>query len=627
MNIHTPHPPPAGLAKTALLLLFIFTMSTDSTSAERPYTGLPIGPGRIIEDRTGIVYVAVFDQADGTVVRRVNNEWETWYQGPIQGLEIAPDGDVWLAKGDEIVRHSSGSGSVSRSASFIPLGLPGPLLATREGDIWCTGCANVRRGNGLFEATPLAPAGWAITPSCDDPFGNIWAIANDGRRQDLAVLNRQHPHTWRLIDLPGEDSGAPWAGAITDDSGFVWIAQQEAVLRVDPRSASGHRTFARPVESPISAIARIASDQVALGFADGSVRELTAPIDQEPQWRTIIPSGIGPVHAMLHDRSGDLWILTAGTIQRITTQRSPWHDHWDEQPRMPVGNHDHIFARIDDRLYTAGGKTFFGWPAEEWVNLDHIWSYDLHDRTWRVEPPMLEPGKAYSGITALGGELWLLGGNFRDEKARGGTRKTATVEIYDPHSRQLRLGPPLPRPADQIVALTVDDRLYAIGGADDDGPAAEVLSIAANETQWSHRSPAPGPLMQASGCVLGGKIYIAAGPSSKCPGLFVYDPQQDQWDQVTHPAATPPSAPMCTAFADKVWVMGGRGITGGQTATYVYSPASGDWQRGPDIPLPVSWAAAADANGRLLIAGGAYEDDRVGTFFNTDRVFLLRKDR
>ena len=40
---------------------------------------------------------------------------------------------------------------------------------------------------------------------------------------------------------------------------------------------------------------------------------------------------------------------------------------------MPVGNHDHIFARIGDRLYTAGGKTFFGWPADEWVNLDHVW--------------------------------------------------------------------------------------------------------------------------------------------------------------------------------------------------------------------------------------------------------------
>ncbi len=607
-------------------MLFLFTMSIETTSAETLYTDLPTGPGLILEDRAGIVYVAVFDQTDGTVIRRFNDYWETWYQGPVQGLGIAPDGDVWIAQGDEIVRHAPDY-STTRTASFIPRDAPGPLLATREGDIWCTGCANMRRGNALFEAVPLAPSGWTITPTCDDPFGNIWAIANDGQRQDLAILNRQHPHSWRLVGLAAEYSSDPWTGAIIDDSGFVWVGLQEAALRVDPRSATGHRTFANPIESPITAIARVAGGQVALGFADGSVRELAAPVDQEPQWRTIVPSGNGSIQAMLHDRIGDLWVLSAGTIQRVETLRSSWHAHWDEQPRMPVGNHDHIFARIDDRLYTAGGKTFFGWPADEWVNLDHIWSYDINDGTWRVEPPMLEPGKAYSGIAALAGELWLLGGNFRDEKARGGTGKTATVEIYDPLSRRLRLGPPLPRPADQVVALTVDDRLYAIGGADDESSAPDVLSIAANETQWSHRAPAPGPLSQASGCVLNGKIYIAAGPSAKCPGLFVYDPQLDHWDQIIHPASQPPSAPMCTAFADKVWVMGGRGKTGGQTATYIYSPASGEWQEGPEIPLPVSWAAAADANGRLLIAGGAYEDDRVGTFFNTDRVFLLRNER
>ena len=621
------HAPHAGFAMIACFLFFLLIMSIKTTTADTVYTGLPTGPSLILEDRAGLVYVAVFDETDGIIIRRPSSHWETWYQGPVHGLQIAPDGDVWIAQSNEIVRHSSDRNSISHTASFIPRSAPGPLLATREGAIWCAGCANMRRGDALFEAVPLAPAGWTITPCCDDPFGNIWAIANNGQRQDLAILNRQHPHTWRLIDLPTDHSIVPWIGPVIDDYGFVWVGLPQAALRVDPRLATGHRVFVNPVESPITAIARIANGQVALGFADGSVRELATPVHQAPQWRTVIPSGSGAVQGMLHDRTGDLWVLAGGAIQRVETLRSPWHAHWDEQPRMPVGNHDHIFARIGDRLYTAGGKTFFGWPANEWANLDHIWSYNLDDGTWRVELPMLEPGKAYSGIAPLAGELWLLGGNLRDEKATGGPVKTATVEIYDPPSRRLRLGPQLPRPADQIVALTVADRLYAIGGANDEGPVPDVLSIAVDETEWSHHAPAPGPLMQASGCVLSGKIYIAAGPSAQCPGLFVYDPQQDRWDQIIHPASQPPSAPMCTAFAGKVWVMGGRGQNAGQTATYIYSPTNGDWHQGPDIPLPISWAAAADANGRLLIAGGAYEDDRIGNFFYSDRVFLLRNDR
>ena len=627
MITERPRPRRARLATTAWLFLLYLVMTNETTTAETLYEGLPTGPGLIREDRDGTVYAAVIGAADGIVLRYADGDWEIWHKGPIQGLQVAPDGDLWIAQGSEIVRHPSGRDPIIRTPSFMPEEAPGPLLATREGDIWCAGCAQMRRGDALFAAVPLAPSGWSITPCCEDSFGNVWAIADDGQRQDLAVVNRQYPHAWRLIDLPAEYCASPWAGAMVDDSGFVWVGMPGAALRVDPRAASGHRLFASPVDVRVTAIARSASRQVVLGFADGSVRELIAAVDQEPQWRTILPSGAGPVQALLHDRAGDLWVMAAGTIARIPALRAPWHADWDEQPRMPAGNHDHIFARIGDRLYTAGGKTFFGWPADEWVNLDHVWSYDINDGTWRVEPPMLEPGKAYSGIGALTGELWLLGGNFRDEEAKWGTGKTATVEIYDPQSRRLRFGPRLPRPADQIVALTVGERLYAIGGADDEGPAPDVLSIASGETAWRRHMPAPGPIMQASGCVLDSKIYIAAGPAAECPGLFVYDPGQDRWDQITTPAPQAPQAPMCTAFAGKVWVMGGRGKGGGQTATYAYSPDSGEWQRGPDIPLPVSWAAAADVNGRLLIAGGAYEDGKVGNFFNTDRVFLLRSDR
>ena len=134
-----------------------------------------------------------------------------------------------------------------------------------------------------------------------------------------------------------------------------------AALRVDPRAAqNGQRAFPSPVDSPITAIARGVGRQVVLGFADGSVRELEAVVDEEPQWRSVLAAGAGPVQALLHDRAGDLWVLAGGAVRRLGTLRAPWQADWEEQPRMPAGNHDHIFARIGDRLYTAGGKTFFG---------------------------------------------------------------------------------------------------------------------------------------------------------------------------------------------------------------------------------------------------------------------------
>ena len=230
---------------------------------------------------------------------------------------------------------------------------------------------------------------------------------------------------------------------------------------------------------------------------------------------------------------------------------------------------------------------------------------------------MLEPGKSYSGIAALGGEVWLLGGYFVQGN---GTVGTSTVEIYNPHSREFRLGPPLDEPRGQVVALTLNDRLFAIGGG-----VEKMVSISTDQTEWQIEPPPPGPVAQASGCVLDGRIYIAAGAGSECPGLFIYEPHERRWSTVSHPSDSAPSAPLCAAHNGEVWVMGGVGHGGARVATHVYSPKSRKWRQGPDLPIPVAWAAAADVNGRLLVAGGAYHETRVKDYHNSDRVFLLRQ--
>ena len=615
----------------SLCVLLLFP-PTWSWAGDSIYRGLPNGPAAIEEDRQGRVYVAVFGE-EGLVVRIDDRGARPWKRGRIESLRIAPDGAAWLVEGGRITRYGGESDgrdrSVDRTASFRPKTVPGKLFASRWGDLWSANCRAMRRPDHLFVPALLDQGdGWTITPACDDPFGNVWALATgpDEKRHDLAVWKRDRSSRWERIGLPeGEVAGRP-IGPCVDDVGFVWLASETALLRVDPRSAApGLRVVASPVAAPITAIAPVANRQIVVGFSDGSVRELNVEADMPPRWETVETLGSGPIRSLLHDRRGNLWAVGGEDLYRVESLRAQWQRDWDEQPRMPAGNHDNIFARIGNKLYTAGGKTYFGYPAAQWVNLDHVWSYDIGRGDWRIEPPMLEPGKAYSGIAALDGELWLIGGLFRGGPK--GTTATGSVEIYDPRSRRYRWGPPLDEPRGQVVALTVDDRLYAIGGASDERASSEVVSIAAGETDWKPEPPAPGPIVQASGCVIGGKFYIAAGPASKCPGLFIYDPRQRVWDQVEHPADTPPSAPLCAALDGEVWVMGGTGAGGGRLTSYVYSPLTRRWHKGPDLPLPVSWGAAADVDGRLLIAGGAYRASRVGNYFNSDRVFLLRRER
>ena len=188
---------------------------------------LPAGPGLLLEDRDGRVYVAVLG-SEGIVARNASDDADTWEvvaEGRVQGMQIAPDGDLWMARDDEVLRYPSRGGEpVSRTPSFLLQGSPGLLLATRWGDVWCAGCGAVRRGDAMFEAAPFSPPGWEITPVCDDPFGNVWAIADDGQRRDVAVLTNQHPHGWQLLDLPANQLAGSWQGVVTDDAGFAWVA-------------------------------------------------------------------------------------------------------------------------------------------------------------------------------------------------------------------------------------------------------------------------------------------------------------------------------------------------------------------------------------------------------------------
>ena len=99
-----------------------------------------------------------------------------------------------------------------------------------------------------------------------------------------------------------------------------------------------------------------------------------------------------------------------------------------------------------------------------------------------------------------------------------------------------------------------------------EGHLAQLLGIGPGETDWRVDTPPPGTVYQASGCVLDDRLYIAAGPKSQCPGLFVYDPGGDRWSEVEHPVKAP-NAPLCTAFEDRVWVWEGAPTEGERRAT------------------------------------------------------------
>jgi hypothetical protein len=547
-----------------------------------------------------------------------------WKQGDIRGYDLSPQGDQWIWLNGRIQQSSPNSGGdlIDRTEPFELFRKTGRIFVTRLGDVWVSGARKMRRHDGMFMPSGFRPEdNPQIQPRCDDAFGNIWAALVDaqGRPTGLAVKTFADPSTWQPVSLPSGLSDR-WVGMWVDDVGFLWLATAQTLVQIDPRKDGETVIVYRPPPGQtITSVTGVANRQILVGFADGWIRELKAYPGKEPVMVDIRQMAGGPVRAMLEDVRGTLWSVIGKNLHRSQFLKQSWQRSWTEATRMPAGNHDNIFAAVGHKLYSAGGKTFFGYPASKWVNLDHLWSYDLRHSQWAMEPPMLEPGKAYSGIARLNEDVWIIGGYFRAEK---GTKATDTVEIYDPERRRYRFGPKYPAPRGQIIAFHIKGRIYAVGGEGGNVASPEMFSIGGGESEWHPEPPAPAPVTQAAGCVIDNRIYLAAGPRSECPGLFVYDPKLREWSTVDHPAEVPPAAPLVAARHDEVWVMGGRGKSSGQVSVYGYSTKTRKWREGPDLPIPISWGAAATVNGRIMIAGGAYRAEAVGNYFNSDRVFF-----
>lgn len=64
--------------------------------------------------------------------------------------------------------------------------------------------------------------------------------------------------------------------------------------------------------------------------------------------------------------------------------------------------------------------------------------------------------------------------------------------------------------------------------------------------------------------------------------------------------------------------MGGRDVPAGDHK-WIYTPRTGQWRTGPDLPRELAWGAAAEVQGKTLISGGAS-----GLCYN-NRTFLLRE--
>ena len=87
--------------------------------------------------------------------------------------------------------------------------------------------------------------------------------------------------------------------------------------------------------------------------------------------------------------------------------------------------------------------------------------YDPATDSWSTAPP-LQTARAGFAAISVDGKIYALGG----EVLTGENHALTSVEIFDPQRGVWEFGPDLPLPLHGVPAAVVDGTIYILGGAD-----------------------------------------------------------------------------------------------------------------------------------------------------------------
>ncbi|WP_158894587.1 Kelch repeat-containing protein [Amycolatopsis anabasis] len=231
-------------------------------------------------------------------------------------------------------------------------------------------------------------------------------------------------------------------------------------LRFDP--ASGRWTELAPLPAPAhhlqgvtvgGKIYYLAGEQGPF-LPQGAVWEYDPSTNAFTE-RTPMPPGRERGAAGVAEHDGQIYV-TGGLHDYLPTRMldryDPRTDTWTALPDMPTAREHLGAAFVGDTLYAVGGRQVL--PGLEVTATE---AFDVTTNRWRTGLAPIPHGRGGLAITALGGQVYAIGG-----EVLGGV--SAHVEAYQPTTDTWQTLPPMPTPRHGIQAPAMNGKLWVAGG-------------------------------------------------------------------------------------------------------------------------------------------------------------------
>ncbi len=236
---------------------------------------------------------------------------------------------------------------------------------------------------------------------------------------------------------------------------------------------------------------------------------------------------------------------------------TPETDSWNKKAPLPTGRSNFTLVTAENKVYAIGGDPFS----------DKNEIYDPQTDSWTTLAPMPTPRQHLYG-TVLDGKIYMIGGLQPKEGSaspRDWSYENISVknEVYDIASDTWQELAPMPTPRHDTRAIAFDGNIYVIGGMGEKNNMWKALSVVEmydpQTNSWKRKTNLPEPRDGFGISAIMNKIYVVGGfnDDGVVKTVLVYDPNLDVWNTTTDfPNNNNGSAGVAT-IDNQLYVVGG----------------------------------------------------------------------
>lgn len=308
---------------------------------------------------------------------------------------------------------------------------------------------------------------------------------------------------------------------------------------------------------------------------------------------------------------GAVGAATLATRPSIAAHRSA--NEWQAARSLPWSTQEVYGTTWKGQIVIAGGLRSATDSNRQFTTLAGTALFDPSEGAWTKGPDLPAP-RHHIVLAEVGDTVYGFGG-FVGETLQNGFQFRDDVYAFDGETWS-RIGA-MPVPLGETVALVHDGRIHLLTGSvhpgdgSSRGASGRHLVYEPDDNVWSDARPVPTARSSATGAVLDGDLYVAAGRRTdggvtNLGALERYNPESDTWTSL-RPVPQPSGGLAGAALNGTLYVFGGEYFSegGGVYAhTWAYNPESDTWTEQSPMRTPRHGLAGVALDGRIYAIGG-----------------------